>query len=241
MIVCDGGEIVGTVGGAAVEMLAIERAKTAMLDGQVARLELNLNDLEGDETGMICGGRVELLIEPFGVGPRLLIFGAGHVAQPTAALARQLGFSVTVHDERPEWATVERFPDCQLKVGRIEDLAEHAEMRASDFIIIMTHCHADDYKVLTQLLGKPFWYLGVIGSRRKGVEIRGRLKEDGFGEEHIARLTCPIGLEIGSHTPMEIAVSVAAQLIKVRAEWQGKDTKDVTAHPSLNILHEKDK
>ncbi len=216
MLVSLDGSTSGTVGGAAVELLAIEKARACLVTGLIERLELNLNDLEATETGMICGGRVELLIEPLGAGARLHLFGAGHVAEPTAKLARELGFTVFVYDERAEWATPSRFPDCALTIGVCEESAENILTNDADFILIMTHCHADDYKILTRVVRKPFHYLGVIGSQKKGVEIRKFLQRDGFAEDEINRITCPIGLPIGSHTPFEIAVSVTAQLVQVR-------------------------
>lgn len=216
MLVSADRSISGTIGGAAVERIAIDHALEAIRTRDASRLELNLNDQESTETGMICGGSVELLIEPFGREARLFLFGAGHVAEPTARLARELGFRVIVLDERPEWATVERFPGCEVRVDRLEELAESIQPTQDDFIAIMTHCHADDYRVVTRVIGKPCRYLGLIGSRKKSVEIRQRLAGERFSSEQISRLTCPIGLEIGSHTPMEIAVAIAGQIVKVR-------------------------
>ncbi|MBM3327885.1 MAG: XdhC family protein [Calditrichaeota bacterium] len=217
MLVDPAGDVVGSVGGAAVERLAILKALEAMASGQISRLELSLNDLEAVETGMICGGRVELLIEPFGTGPALHLFGAGHVAQPTARLAVDLGLSVTIYDERPEWASAGRFPRCRIVTGRYEDLADALMSAPDDLIAIMTHCHADDYRVLTRVARKPCRYLGVIGSPRKSLEIKKRLSDDGFSKDEIARIECPIGLDIGSHTPVEIAIAVAGRLVQVRA------------------------
>lgn len=216
MIVGASGALFGTVGGASVEMMAIQAANESLTQNCVKRLELSLNDRNATETGMICGGRVELLIEPFGVGPHLHLFGAGHVAEPTARLALDIGFGVTVYDERSEWASADRFPNCLLKVGNADEAAENLVTTEDDFIAVMTHCHADDYKILVRTMRKPFKYLGLIGSRKKSIEIRKRLADDGFSAEEIARVTCPIGLEVGSHTPIEIAVAIAAQFIQVQ-------------------------
>ncbi len=217
MVVGPGGEIVGTIGGAELEKLAIEKALQCLTSGRIERLDLDLDDLEHTQTGMACGGRMELLIEPFGVGPRLLLFGAGHVAKSTGSLAAEVGFSVVVLDARPEWANQDRFPRATIEIGPTEDLADQLDSTHDDFIAVMTHSHDQDYKVLTRILRKPFFYLGVIGSERKAAEIRHRLADDGFTEEEVARMTCPIGLDIGSHTPVEIAVSMVAQLIAVRS------------------------
>jgi xanthine dehydrogenase accessory factor len=220
MLVEHSGVTLGSVGGGAVERIAVERALTALQTGATDRIELDLDDVEHLQTGMVCGGRMELLIESFGAGPRLLIFGAGHVAAPTAKLALGLGFAVTVHDSRSEWLSPDRFPGIKLMSGSFTDLASALSTTSDDYIAVMTPCHDDDYAVITQLLRKPFFYLGVIGSKRKAVEIRKRLRKDGFKDDEIKRLTCPIGLNIGSHTPEEIAVAVAAQLISLRRDWE---------------------
>jgi len=219
MIVQPGGKITGSIGGAAVELLAVEKAQTALTTGSIEHLELNLDDIEGESTGMVCGGRVELLIEPFGTSPRLLLFGAGHVAQAAARLAGEIGFSVVVHDERPEWANAERFPRAQITLGQVETLAKSAVTTANDFIAVMTHCHSEDLKVVRCLLNQPFFYLGVIGSKHKAMEIKQILSNEGWSSAQLQRLTCPIGFDIGSHTPAEIAIAIAAQLIAERSRW----------------------
>lgn len=220
MIVYPNGEIFSSIGGGAVERLAIESARKSMKSGEIEYLKLNLNDMAHESTGMICGGNVELMIEPFGHKPRLFIFGGGHVAHPTAMLAQKIGFPVTVFDQREDWANVERFPNMEIKHGATEEIAESFDTNQDDFIVVMTHCHDDDYKILTRVIRKPFHYLGVIGSKHKSIEIRKELKSDGFTPAEIERITCPIGLKIGSHTPDEIAISVAAQLIKKLKEWE---------------------
>ena len=219
MIVEPDGKILGSVGGAAVERLGVEKALHAMQTGSIEKLELDLDDLEAEQTGMVCGGKMTLMIEPFGTCPRLLMFGAGHVAQPTVRLAERLGFAATVFDQRPEFACIERFPASCLVHGATEDLADKLETTVDDFITVMTHCHSDDYEVVRRVLRKPFFYLGVIGSPRKALEIRKKLAADGFTNQEIQRMTCPIGIDIGSHTPDEIAVSVAAQLVSMRNKW----------------------
>ncbi len=220
MLVNSAGEVVGSVGGGRIERLAIEKAMQTLATGRIEHLEQDLNHPGDQESGMICSGQMELLIEPFGTGLKLYLFGAGHVAQPTAELARGVGYHVTVHDSRQKWANRERFPGATVKVGDIEKLAEQLDTTDRDFLLVMSHSHAEDYRVVKRLLRKPFFYLGMIGSPRKSAEIRSKLMGDGFSDEEIARLTCPIGMDIGSHTPMEIAVSVTAQLLSLRRNWE---------------------
>jgi len=216
MIVDMDGSIVGSVGGGALERLAIEHARQSLQTGRMTVMEFDLSDTGPNQTGMICGGKVSLMIEPFGVGARLHLFGAGHVSQAISRIVLDLGFDVTVYDARPEWANRERFPTTQIVVGPMEELVERLTPAADDFIAIMTWSHDEDYKVLTRLLPKPFAYLGVIGSRRKAVEVREKLRRDGFPEELIGKITCPIGISLSTHTPAEIAVSFAAQLLEMR-------------------------
>ena len=104
--------------------------------------------------------------------------------------------------------------------GATEEIAENISTSKDDFIVVMTHCHDDDYQVITRVLRKPFHYLGVIGSEHKAIEIKKELSSDGYTDEEIRRMTCPIGLKIGSHTPDEIAISVAAQLVEKLKGWE---------------------
>jgi len=220
MLVTPGGKIFGSIGGGSVENLSVEEAMKSLLSGKVERIKMALNDGDGVDTGMVCGGQMEVLIEPFGTGPRLLLFGAGHVGQPTARLAMEVGFRVSVYDSRADWANSERFPGAAIKVGALDKIADEIDTNERDFIAVMTHGHAEDYKVVKHLLRKPYYYFGVIGSPRKAIEIRNNLMDDGFTADEIARMTCPIGIDIGSHTPAEIAVSVAAQLITLQKDWR---------------------
>ena len=244
MIVDPDGTVIGSVGGGSTERIAIDKALECLISGRTERLTLNLDNSShrssplaklgeskgGVTTGMICGGWLELLIEPFGNGPRLLLFGAGHVGRPTARLASDVDFAVMVHDSRSELFDGDHFHGSTIKIGSMEELAVGCETTADDFIVVMTYSHDEDYKIVRRLLRKPFYYLGVIGSKQKSVEIRRRLSEDGFSDDEIARMTSPIGLKIGSHTPAEIAVSVIAQLIEIRHRWE-TERMDNTQNP----------
>jgi len=216
MLVDPDGATFGSIGGGAAEHIAIRKALECLKTGQIERIKLDLDDPEHKQTGMVCGGKIEVFIEPFGIEPRLFIFGAGHVAQPTVRLANEIGFKVIVIDSRTEWLNDDRFPNAELKHGATDELAKHIETTNEDYIIVMTYSHDEDYQAAKYLLRKPFFYLGIIGSKRKATEIRHKLKDDGFTSDEIARMTCPIGIDIGSHTPEEIAVSVVAQLIQMR-------------------------
>ncbi len=157
-----------------------------------------------------------VFLEKHEAAPALVLFGAGHVAKELAALARHVGFALTVVDDRAEWLTAERFPGCTLRKALPDDVARELEPTANHFLAVMTHDHPLDQRCVEALLGKPFGYLGVIGSRRKAERFRLRLRQAGFAQERIDLLESPMGVAIGALTPAEIAVSIVGRLVAVR-------------------------
>lgn len=162
------------------------------------------------------------VLEPWAGASPLYIFGAGHVSRPTAQVAALLGFRVTVLDDRPEFANPQRFPQAETRV-----LAGYDSCFAGlcsgpgAFVVIVTRGHVHDAEVLAQALGTRAGYIGMIGSRRKREAVYGRLRGQGFTDSDLARVHCPIGLDIGAETPEEIAVSIAAELVQARAGQAG--------------------
>ena len=161
-------------------------------------------------------------LEPWAAANPLLIFGAGHVSRPTAQVAALIGFRVTVLDDRPEFANALRFPQAETRVlpsfaDCFAGLPSGAPMGPEVFVVIVTRGHVHDAEVLAQALRTRAGYIGMIGSRRKRDAVYDRLRGQGFSEADLARVCCPVGLDIGAETPEEIAVSIAAQLVQVRA------------------------
>ena len=149
---------------------------------------------------------------------RVILFGGGHVAQALVPVLASVGFAVTVFENRPAFADVAHFPQAERVIlGDYEAAADFVELREDDFYIVMTHGHQHDCALEEQLLRRGFVYLGVMGSRRKTAAINERLRAAGIGEAALARVHTPIGLPIHAQTPEEIAVSVAAECIAVRA------------------------
>ena len=218
MIVLETGQIFGTIGGSSVEARVIKEAMSAIQSQKIAIVKHDLFDQEEKDTGMVCGGAMEFLIEPLAVGEKLFVFGGGHVAVPVVQLAAKVGFSVTVIDDRSAFAAADRFPEAnkciQAQPGKY---AEELEITEKDYVVIVTPGHKDDYAVLRGVIKKPIKYLGMIGSKVKRNEIYEKLKtNDSVTEKELKKVHCPIGLEIGSETPEEIAVSIVAELIKIR-------------------------
>ena len=306
MVLGEDGTLVGSVGGGRLEAEVMEGAKGVMEGGKPQRMAFHLTGKDVADTDMICGGEVEVLIEPLDpeqgdlyrklvelkeadrrgllftllpteggpwgkaliteegdtvsplpdglqgelhdflkdhpelwqqrkafsvslrrglhffvepifVEPTLYLFGAGHVAQQIAPLAKMVGFRVVVMDDRPEFANPDRFPVAdETVVEAFERAAERITVDESCYLVIVTRGHLHDYTVLKQFLPSPARYIGMIGSRRKRDTIYKKLREEGFSEEDLSRVHAPIGLDIGAETPEEIAVSIVAEMIKVR-------------------------
>ena len=213
MLVFPDGTIKGTVGGGRVESAVIEEAQKALLDRQPRTLTYQ----QTAELAMCCGGEMTFFIEPLVPPAPLLVFGCGHVGRALLHSASQLDFSLVAIDDletnlSPEVlpSTVKRHPTYELD-----------ELQALPFgpdcsIVIATRDHQLDQKLLEYCIQQEFRYLGVIGSKRKAHMQRERLTVRGVSEERIARIQCPIGIDIGAQSPEEIAISICAQLVEAR-------------------------
>ena len=212
MIVWPDGRTYGTIGGGNFEHRVTAEAISALRRGQPHRYSVHLTR----DLGMCCGGAMEVYIEPIGPEERLVIFGAGHVAEPTARVAALLGYRVTVVDEREEYATAERFPDAEVQCT---DPRAYAAALATDprtYLLLTTHEHRLDQDLLELLLPREYAWLGLIGSRAKLAKFFLRLRAAGVDEALFERVSGPVGLDIGAETPAEIAVSITAELVRVR-------------------------
>jgi xanthine dehydrogenase accessory factor len=217
MLVRPDGSIYGTVGGSSVEAKVIAASIKSLREGKCLKISHNLDDEIQHDTGMICGGTMEFFIEPLNAAPLLYIFGAGHVALPLARLASQVGFDYIIIEDRTEFATRERFPEARkILTGNPDELAGQINFSSEDYIAIVSRSHEIDFQVLRRVIVKPFHYLGLIGSKKKRQQIFNRLKEEGISAEQINTIHTPIGLEIGAESPQEIAVSIVAELIKIK-------------------------
>lgn len=212
MLVQDDGAIVGTVGGGAWEHRLIAEAQDAIRLGRSRRVSVHLTR----DLGMCCGGAMEAFVEPLRPVEQLVIHGAGHVGTALAKLAMELGFSVTVVDERPEWLDAARLPGARLVLcdprRALGDLPEGPLA----WHLVVTHSHQLDQDLIEALLPRDLAWLGLIGSRAKVARFLLRLHAAGMDPALFSRLSAPVGLDIGAETPEEIAVSIAAELVRVR-------------------------
>jgi xanthine dehydrogenase accessory factor len=214
MLVFPDGRTLGTVGGGALEHEVTERAREICASTVPVLFDRHLSH----QLAMCCGGSVTVSLEPQTYAPRLLLFGAGHVAEALCQVASLAGFDVTIIDRRAELATPERFAAARrILVEEPLDVLDALELEADQtYVVVVTHDHALDQDIAAAVLKRPFRFLGVIGSTRKREMFRKRLSAQGYPDELLDRMRTPVGLEIEAETPAEIAVSVVAELIQVR-------------------------
>ncbi len=217
MLVHEDGRLVGTIGGGCVEAEMTRRARLVMQSGRAELASYDLTPQQAEEDGLVCGGRMQVFIEPIEGVPTLCLFGAGHVALPLARMAKQVGFRVEVVDDRAKFANPERFPEADLIV--VEDFSRAApslSLGRNTFAVVVTRGHKGDLAALESVVGKGLRYVGLVGSKPKMAHLFSALKERGVAAEGLAQVHVPVGLRIGATTPSEIAVSILAELIAVR-------------------------
>src|SRR3982075_3050437 len=217
MLVRDDGSIVGTIGGGCVEGEVWQAAREVMESEKPRTLTFDLNQDPRYDTGLVCGGTLEIFVEPILPPAELYVFGAGHVAASLYKVARIAGFDITVVDDRESYASRERFPDAQEVIAEDFDTATaRLQLSESAYIVIVTRGHRDDMRVLRWAVQTPARYVGMIGSKRKTITIFKELQKEGLAPELFDRVHAPVGLDIGAITPEEIAVSITAELIAAR-------------------------
>jgi xanthine dehydrogenase accessory factor len=218
MLVFADGRTVGTIGGGCYENDAFWKAREVLKTRKPVTLKYELADDFAEENGLVCGGQMEVFIEPIEPAPALYVFGAGHVGFFLARLAHEAGFHVHVVDDREKFANRTRFPDAaDVVVEDIPAWLERSTIPESAYAVIVTRGHKHDLDALRALAGRPLRYLGLIGSRAKVARIYDALLEEGsIGRDALTHVHAPIGLDIGAVTPQEIAVSILAELIGVR-------------------------
>jgi xanthine dehydrogenase accessory factor len=217
LLIREDGSLVGTVGGGCVEAEVWNAAREVIESGQPRRLSFNLGQDAAYDNGLICGGQLDIYVEPIIPQPRAFIFGAGHISKSLSKMASQAGFSTIVIDDRESFANRERFPEAgEVFSGEYEEVFPRLAVNQDSYVIIVTRGHRDDLRVLRWAVGTPARYVAMIGSKRKVIAVVKELEKEGVPRQAFERIHAPMGLEIGAVTPEEIAVSVVAEMIAVR-------------------------
>ncbi len=235
MLVYPDGRIVGTIGGGCYENEASLKARTAIKTRQPMIAEYELADDLAEDSGLICGGQMEVYIEPLEPAPALYLVGAGHVAYHLAEVAHTVGFKLHVIDDREKFANAERFPNAEaIVVDDIPTWLAAAELPPHAYAVILTRGHRHDLDALRSLAPKTLRYLGLIGSRAKVARIYEALEEEGVASEQLRQVHAPVGLDLGAVTPQEIAISILAELIAVKYGKLGAPDADA-ARPTQSL------
>lgn len=240
LLVREDGSMMGTVGGGCVEAEVWEAAREVIETEQPKHLTFSLGQDAAYDNGLICGGQLNIFVEPITPQPRAFIFGAGHVSKSLSKVATLAGFATVVVDDRETFANRERFPEAeQVVAGEYEAVFATLEVNHSSYLIIVTRGHRDDMRVLKWALTTPARYIAMIGSKRKTLGVMKELMKEGIAREAFDRLHAPMGLDVGAITPEEIAVSVVAEMIAVRrnaaSEWRSI-SKSIYQNPKLRTV-----
>ncbi len=215
MLVYPDGHIIGTVGGGEVENRVIKEAKKSMDDKTPRLLTYNMADPERGDPG-VCGGQVEIYVEPIIPKPVLVVVGVGHVGKAVAHLAKWLGFIVAVTDDRPDFCNPQAVPEAdEFYPLPLQELSSHLKINPWTYIVLTTRGMDVDVHGLPSLLESDAGYIGVIGSKRRWATTSKKLLDAGVPSKLLERIHSPIGLEIHAETPEEIAVSIMAEIIKL--------------------------
>jgi xanthine dehydrogenase accessory factor len=227
ILVREDGTTVGTVGGGCVENDVWKAARQVMYEEKAKRLLFDLTDSSNLETGLICGGKVEIFIEPILATPTAYIFGAGHISKFISKTATLAGFNSVVIDNRPQYANRERFPEAvEIYSRSFEEAFEKIIPNEFSFVIIVTRGHLEDQNVLRWAVQTQARYIGMIGSQFKKKTIFQNLVEEGILPGKLERVFSPMGVDIYAILPEEIAVSVVAQMVAVRRSKPGSELPD---------------
>lgn len=229
MLVREDGTSLGTVGGGCVEADVWAAAKEVMQKEVPRKLVFHLNNEATYDNGLICGGTVEIFLEPILPQPVVYLFGAGHVSTAVAKAAHSAGFGVGVIDDREAFANAQRFPMAQEIYTSFDDAFQKLRPNSSSYLVIVTRGHKEDMRVLAWAVRTQARYVGMIGSKRKVLSVYRALEKEGYRLDEFQRVFAPMGLDIGALSPEEIALSIVAELVAVRRNAQA------AAHKKLSL------
>ena len=222
MLIYGDGRISGTIGGGEMEARIVQEALECLADGETRVVPYSLVDPERGDPGL-CGGEVEVYIEPDAPPATLLVIGCGHVGKAVAALGHWLGYRVLVNDDRQELASPDHIPDADLYLpGSISELLSQIRVHSNTFVAVLTRNVLLDREILPLLAATDAPYIGVIGSRRRWQETKKLLLADGMSQEDLKRFHSPIGLKLNAESPEEIAVSILSEILMMRHGGSGE-------------------
>ncbi len=225
MLVREDGSIAGTIGGGCVEADVWAAAKDVLAKETPRKMVFHLNNEASYDNGLICGGTLEVFVEPILPQPVAYIFGGGHISMALAKSASSVGFGIVIIDDREQFANKERFPMAQELFTSYEEAFTRIQPNAASYLVIVTRGHRDDMRVLAWAVRTAARYVGMIGSKRKVLSVYQALEKEGYTSDEFSRVYAPMGLAIGALSPEEIAISITAELVAVRRNAQSAQHK----------------
>jgi xanthine dehydrogenase accessory factor len=227
MLLDENGHQLGNVGGGSLELEVCQLAREVMETGKPKLLSFDLSHLDHDERALVCGGSMQIYLDPILPDPTLLIFGAGHVAKAVASAATLIGFKIKVIDDRPQYAMSDRFPDAEvLLVDDWESVWEKLPITSSFYIFIATQRPISDRICLKHSAMSSARYIGLLGSPKKTEILLSALEKEGMDRSKFDRIFVPAGFDIDSETPEEIAASIIPELIAARKNLDVRKLRD---------------
>jgi xanthine dehydrogenase accessory factor len=240
LLVREDGSMMGTVGGGCVEAEVWNAAREVLDTEKPRNLSFSLGQDAAYDNGLICGGQLNIFVEPVIPQPRAYIFGGGHVSKSISKVASMSGFATVIIDDREAFANADRFPEADATyAAEYEEVFPQLNVNSSSYLVIVTRGHRDDMRVLRWAVNTPARYIAMIGSKRKTISVIHELEKEGMARELFEKIFAPMGLDIGAESPEEIAVSVVAEMIATRrlpeGEWR-QSSKSIFAHEKLKAL-----
>jgi xanthine dehydrogenase accessory factor len=240
LLVREDGSMVGTIGGGCVEAEVWNVAREVMETEKTRHLNFSLGQDAAYDNGLICGGQLNVFVEPVIPQPRAFIFGAGHISKSLSKIASMAGFATVIVDNRESFANRERFPEAdEIFAEEYEEVFPKLVINQTSYIVIVTRGHRDDMRVLRSAIDTSARYISMIGSKRKVIGVVKELEKEGVSRNSFDRIFAPMGFDIGAITPEEIAISVVAEMIAIRrdpgSDWRAL-SKSLFAHDSLRAL-----
>src|SRR3984893_3822189 len=240
LLVREDGSMIGTIGGGCVEAEVWNAAREVMETEKPKHMSFNLGQDAAYDNGLICGGQLDVFVEPVIPPPHAIIFGAGHISKSLSKVASLAGFSTTIVDNRDSFANRERFPEAdEIFAEEYEEVFPKLPIRDTSYVVIVTRGHRADMRVIRWAVGTNAKYIAMIGSKRKVIGVVKELEKEGIPREAFERTFAPMGLDIGAITPEEIAVSIVAEMIAMRrapeSDWRSL-SKSVFSSESLRAL-----
>jgi xanthine dehydrogenase accessory factor len=227
MLVYEDGHQLGSIGGGAIEAEVRQTAQAIIESGKPQLLTFDLKSVDSEESALVCGGSMEVYVEPILPDPTLFIFGSGHVAKAVAEVAALTGFRVAIVDDRAKYANSERFPNADsFHVDAWESVMGKIQLNENSYLLIATRSHQSDLLCLRFALSSTARYIGVLGSLKKTKILFEILVKEGRDSSDLDRVCVPVGIDIGAETPEEIAVSIIAEMIAARKNRDIRRMKD---------------